>query len=281
MCAGLIPAGAGSTGSWLFPAYRGWAHPRRRGEHVRRPGPPPHRRGSSPQARGALLHPIAVADHARLIPAGAGSTQGPVPASSTSRAHPRRRGEHRWHNHQRDPAEGSSPQARGAHLWGPWVWDVYGRFPAGAGSTLRRSVRCRSGGALPRRRGEHWTSSRTGRGAGGSSPQARGAHTRPDPALCGVRLIPAGAGSTFVRTRPAPWPRAHPRRRGEHDWSTPFCSASHGSSPQARGAHFVTRGYLPLTTRSSSTWAVPFSQLSATKSSPSSRLAPPWLQPRS
>ncbi len=151
----LIPAGAGNTGHTACPRRPVRAHPRRRGEHherlVLKDGP----LGSSPQARGTLgdseLDKIA----ARLIPAGAGNTTARGASSPRSRAHPRRRGEHRPRASCRRDRHGSSPQARGTLLVDDRQRAGHGLIPAGAGNTNPPSWRVPQSGAHPRRRGEH------------------------------------------------------------------------------------------------------------------------------
>ena len=201
--------------------------------------------GSSPQARGARSHPRTARARRRLIPAGAGSTSTRPSPPSTSRAHPRRRGEHLSCAPISVPSSGSSPQARGARVLRPGDEAQAGLIPAGAGSTPAAASAAGAGRAHPRRRGEHavgqvvvdtWT---------GSSPQARGAHRprRQGPGPHG--LIPAGAGSTDPAAPTTGTPRAHPRRRGEHVTDRRLCCSPSGSSPQARGAHFLTRPVVP------------------------------------
>ena len=53
------------------------------------------------------------------------------------------------------------------------------------------------------------------------------------------RLIPAGAGSTRIGSRPSWASSAHPRRRGEHSSIGLPCTFRDGSSPQARGAQLL------------------------------------------
>ena len=69
----------------------------------------------------------------------------------------------------------------------------------------------------------------------GSSPLARGLRRRIPgrPLPCGI--IPARAGFTASRTRPAPWGRDHPRSRGVYVEIFSVVLLMHGSSPLARG----------------------------------------------
>ena len=55
--AGLIPAHAGKTITWLAQLITSWAHPRSRGENVRRAQYPPPTGGSSPLTRGKRRPP--------------------------------------------------------------------------------------------------------------------------------------------------------------------------------------------------------------------------------
>ncbi len=111
---GLIPAGAGSTTSLLVLMRSTAAHPRRRGEHLVVGLGGGLLAGSSPQARGAPLLDRDWHLHARLIPAGAGSTRASTTGRSGLGAHPRRRGEHFNGMPMSSRDMGSSPQARGA-----------------------------------------------------------------------------------------------------------------------------------------------------------------------
>ncbi len=192
--------------------------------------------GSSPQARGARREAIAQAEKDRLIPAGAGSTSRGTPSIWRPRAHPRRRGEHSWPEMPSPPKCGSSPQARGAQLHRRWQGPQEGLIPAGAGSTMTGSSQTGRATAHPRRRGEHFPSAAACAVPAGSSPQARGALADTFMIRGGLRLIPAGAGSTRTWAMPRRSRRAHPRRRGEHQAEGCREGAHQGSSPQARGA---------------------------------------------
>ena len=192
---GLIPARAGSTSSSGTPGGGESAHPRSRGEHTADDTTSSMQRGSSPLARGALIardvnrfyrgsSPLARGAPGacrcggrgrRLIPARAGSTSPSGPASTTSAAHPRSRGEHRRWTACRRSLTGSSPLARGALRQGPPRPCLGRLIPARAGSTPTRSARTRSRAAHPRSRGEHPSSPAPKVATPGSSPLARGA----------------------------------------------------------------------------------------------------------
>ncbi len=233
---GLIPAGAGSTRNKPSSTGTWTAHPRWRGEHVPISPVVGCSWGSSPLARGA--HPLAGRRMGRpgLIPAGAGSTKWGVPSWFEPRAHPRWRGEHIPAPVSRSVVTGSSPLARGAQIRVGVGESLDGLIPAGAGSTLRR-LGCRwVVWAHPRWRGEHMFWFHGDGGYEGSSPLARGARADaplPHPI---IRLIPAGAGSTFLGCEVDCVVGAHPRWRGEHPRIGWNCVWGSGSSPLARGA---------------------------------------------
>ena len=74
LCAGIIPAHAGSTMDPFTSGACGGDHPRSRGEHAliwKSPQVPP---GSSPLTRGARRRRASRCAHRRIIPAHAGST---------------------------------------------------------------------------------------------------------------------------------------------------------------------------------------------------------------
>ena len=172
----LIPAGAGSTDTWLSGQTVAAAHPRWRGEHKTEKGREIWQSGSSPLARGAHGVHFRGAGRWRLIPAGAGSTCTLGESTRAYEAHPRWRGEHVTASSWRVMSTGSSPLARGA----PSEWQPYamaGRLiPAGAGSTHSGTAMRSVEPAHPRWRGEHREDNGTGAMGIGSSPLARGAH---------------------------------------------------------------------------------------------------------
>ena len=123
------------------------------------------------------------------------------------------------------------------------------------------------GGAHPRIRGEHVTSTFASPNAVGSSPHPRGAPLAAGQvAGCGG-LIPASAGSTPIRGRCRTCSRAHPRIRGEHPRDRITLDGRRGSSPHPRGAlaentpYAGTYGLIPASAGSTcqtTTWCVLF-----------------------
>ena len=137
---------------------------------------------------------------------------------------------------------GSSPLARGARTHGCCSGEDRRLIPAGAGSTCLVRAIGFSLAAHPRWRGEHSASIPAFMSVSGSSPLARGALEAERRGCWGVRLIPAGAGSTCPGYPHSPSRTAHPRWRGEHLTRNAEPGRVTGSSPLARGAH---RGSVP------------------------------------
>ena len=172
---GIIPAFAGSTHPAAWGTGARPDHPRIRGEHVLRPIVPDTLAGSSPHSRGALRVHVCARPVEGIIPAFAGSTKMYLRSASSTRDHPRIRGEH-------DPIafvcpvqSGSSPHSRGA-LIGLVVGQVAGGIiHAFAGSTLTPTGRISFRTDHPRIRGEHETPALAEVQASGSSPHSRGA----------------------------------------------------------------------------------------------------------
>ena len=131
---------------------------------------------------------------------------------------------------------GSSPHTRGAprHRTG-WT-RAPGIIPAYAGSTWRCRWRPPPSRDHPRIRGEHSLRRLRDLASGGSSPHTRGALSDRGYLICGVRIIPAYAGSTPTPTTRTPARRDHPRIRGEHSRPVVQHIAPIGSSPHTRGA---------------------------------------------
>ncbi len=151
----------------------------------------------------------------RFIPAGAGNTCSSIRSRSTVAVHPRWRGEHfaqpsgplRW--------AGSSPLARGTHLFLLLLGQELRFIPAGAGNTaIFMPGRCILSGSSPLARG---------------TPSQGRCPCRPG------RFIPAGAGNTSRRARHGDRATVHPRWRGEHGQGIAPSRRRCGSSPLARG----------------------------------------------
>ena len=90
-----------------------------------------------------------------IIPAYAGSTGRRACSCSSTRDHPRIRGEHMRDYIDGDYRTGSSPHTRGAHCGRAAETPKNGIIPAYAGSTHASLGRSRFAGDHPRIRGEH------------------------------------------------------------------------------------------------------------------------------
>ena len=152
---GLIPARAGTTRLRCRSCRRGWAHPRSRGEHQGVNYATTTSRSSSPLARGTRFEVCHSLEVVGLIPARAGNTVARKFAGSSSRAHPRSRGEHCVWMVGVGGILGSSPLARGTLQTAGDSGHKKGLIPARAGNTVRAWPLFRHCRAHPRSRGEH------------------------------------------------------------------------------------------------------------------------------
>ena len=170
----LIPARAGNIS---IGGCRGWphaAHPRSRGEHRKGEREPCPVCGSSPLARGTYAVTGTGLSTVRLIPARAGNIRGGSGSGSSTPAHPRSRGEHRFSRSRITAGCGSSPLARGTSLPTPFANRYRRLIPARAGNMSRGSRGREPCPAHPRSRGEHNRRAGRQQAARGSSPLARG-----------------------------------------------------------------------------------------------------------
>jgi len=80
--------------------------------------------------------------------------------------------------------------------------------------------------------------------AAGSSPRARGTHSKGKGIINSARVIPACAGNTPVPPAAAAGTAGHPRVRGEHICAITVARSPVGSSPRARGTRSLCRTLL-------------------------------------
>ena len=180
-----------------------------------RPGDPDH-----PRSRGVYFWTSNdIADLPRIIPARAGFT---TPASRRTRPvsdHPRSRGVY----------------AGGAGL----VHSLMRIIPARAGFTSHASLVIALMPDHPRSRGVYPLAPFKRNSLQGSSPLARGLHHREPRPTPPRWIIPARAGFTRGVSAGA-WTRAdHPRSRGVYSPAMLPPGCDRGSSPLARGLHFM------------------------------------------
>ena len=171
---GLIPAGAGQTGTTGRRGCCLRAHPRGCGADVDYQNGSDEIMGSSPRVRGRRRCSRMRRRFSRLIPAGAGQT-GCVPSGWTPRAaHPRGCGADITGTIEVYPLNGSSPRVRGrrtsARHRGRW----FRLIPAGAGQTENTVFTDGSTGAHPRGCGADLENRLPTQLVKGSSPRVRG-----------------------------------------------------------------------------------------------------------
>ena len=130
---------------------------------------------------------------------------------------------------------GSSPRGRGKHPRRPRCRPRDRLIPAWAGKTKPSTMPRARSGAHPRVGGENARVARGARSVRGSSPRGRGKLGMLSARPPVMRLIPAWAGKTSTRERPASWRQAHPRVGGENRLNAPLMWSRAGSSPRGRG----------------------------------------------
>ena len=100
---------------------------------------------------------------------------------------------------------------------------------------------CQNGSDHPRSRGVYLGDNNSRVGGVGSSPLARGLLDDRLDVVEASRIIPARAGFTMVLTTITTQTRDHPRSRGVYDLIMPRYNRMYGSSPLARGLHWLNR----------------------------------------
>ena len=239
VAAGIIPARAGFTPGILLTGWSRQDHPRSRGVYCCTILDTTRNVGSSPLARGLLVPVVHSLGHDGIIPARAGFTnvvENPVRRQAD---HPRSRGVYERMFVADWTGWGSSPLARGLPLLSDTVGGHRGIIPARAGFT-RCALRVgRQLGDHPRSRGVYASNPASWRGMVGSSPLARGLRARLREELAAERIIPARAGFTRLRQRVGRLHRDHPRSRGVYPMIRIGRAGARGSSPLARGLHWV------------------------------------------
>ena len=236
---GLIPAHAGKTRKLRTTTPPGAAHPRSRGENFVRIVTAPVSTGSSPLTRGKPRERKRQCTKSRLIPAHAGKTPARAKGQRLRAAHPRSRGENRFHDRGRGHGYGSSPLTRGKPGRDARGMDQGRLIPAHAGKTFYHDSFLSPPVAHPRSRGENVALLPPDMPIGGSSPLTRGKQGISSQLARPHRLIPAHAGKTPARRRQGPAGPAHPRSRGENIRDPPGPAPPVGSSPLTRGKPVV------------------------------------------
>ena len=151
---GITPACAGSSTCRNTPLWAAWDHPRMRGEqyimHIGERGD----RGSPPHARGAVSPPTDTGAPEGITPAYAGSRARLFWLSTTTRDHPRIRGEQNGGVGYSQSAAGSPPHTRGAEVSQQRKQRKHRITPAYAGSSIQSALSRHLDRDHPRIRGE-------------------------------------------------------------------------------------------------------------------------------
>ena len=231
----IIPARAGFTRSSFFRGPSGADHPRSRGVYARKALIMLTRSGSSPLARGLRALWNEHYDVEGIIPARAGFTH-PYSRNIVLRGdHPRSRGVYTIDSFMPIRIRGSSPLARGLRAHHSQARIRGGIIPARAGFTDSGIAVAPINRDHPRSRGVYYGGFTRRVGSVGSSPLARGLLGRLVKSGDLIRIIPARAGFTALRTAYSGPGRDHPRSRGVYTQADFLPSSPRGSSPLARG----------------------------------------------
>ena len=231
----LIPTHAGKTTRRTPSQSKPGADPRSRGENAYHDRPARRSTGSSPLTRGKHKFKSTLNFAGRLIPAHAGKTLGGIISDPSAGAHPRSRGENEALAASDATDKGSSPLTRGKLPREHARRRLRGLIPAHAGKTSICRARDKPATAHPRSRGENGAINLDTQPALGSSPLTRGKLIWSVMGFPFVGLIPAHAGKTDRRSRPAWAARTHPRSRGENSVACALARSPSGSSPLTRG----------------------------------------------
>ena len=214
--AGIIPAYAGNTLTYVRSDKYSQDHPRVCGEHSYPLSTHASIMGSSPRMRGTP-HLTELTDCVEgIIPAYAGNTRPALARRSIARDHPRVCGEHHQHRGRFHFRRGSSPRMRGTHGRLLLLLGRNGIIPAYAGNTRSTRQPARPERDHPRVCGEHRSDARLRHRQRGSSPRMRGTHPHPAGNRRGQGIIPAYAGNTRFEPFSYPPMEDHPRVCGEH-----------------------------------------------------------------
>ena len=253
---GIIPAHAGLTAIRRAGQPERRDHPRACGAHVFNSPADIGGWGSSPRMRGSLSELSKWRMVRRIIPAHAGLT----PRRSRGRRrigdHPRACGAHHvahsfyliWMGSSPRMrgslsvqlaggiVAGSSPRMRGSPTKRRRSMRPMGIIPAHAGLTRPRSWMIACLRDHPRACGAHFQHLPQSRHVIGSSPRMRGSQLVKESAHKYDGIIPAHAGLTSNRHRPACWIWDHPRACGAHFSLACTRHRMVGSSPRMRGS---------------------------------------------
>ena len=149
------PACAGNIQSHTRLFYKGWVHPRSRGEHLLHSLRELRFTGSPPHTRGIPSDFTILCSDPGFTPACAGNTRRRTSARSNFSVHPRVRGEYLYVLCVLSVLRGSPPRARGIQGRAVKLSSGNGFTPACAGNTTRTCGPTSSAWVHPRVRGEY------------------------------------------------------------------------------------------------------------------------------
>ena len=191
--------------------------------------------GSPPLARGILDLAVLNKAEVGITPACAGNTVSMLSICTTSRDHPRLRGEYLRRCGPGTMVSGSPPLARGILCPEPSVVCMAGITPACAGNTSCMRLQSKPHRDHPRLRGEYFTNPNNRIAPLGSPPLARGIRGEEIAGWLTNGITPACAGNTLIIRDILVRRPDHPRLRGEYAIPTALFAARLGSPPLARG----------------------------------------------
>jgi len=171
--------------------------------------------GSSPRVRGTASIPFRSSLPRRFIPACAGNRSGAKRKSPVRSVHPRVCGEQFGVVCSTCFPAGSSPRVRGTGVTAQNPNCDWRFIPACAGNSHQPDPTPSHAAVHPRVCGEQSATRPATCSAIGSSPRVRGTARAARAALGVGRFIPACAGNSRCRARPAPRNAVHPRVCGE------------------------------------------------------------------
>ncbi len=235
----IIPACAGNAELFAGQGFSEADHPRMRGERSITKCSMTVLSGSSPHARGTPYRLHLRRELRRIIPACAGNARKRWRHSSWTPDHPRMRGERRVDGVDHLATAGSSPHARGTRRDHHEPAREGRIIPACAGNATCGIWKRGRKSDHPRMRGERSLTTICLPVFGGSSPHARGTRDRDRDAAGQRRIIPACAGNASLGRQSRARRADHPRMRGERGEAEDEAVAGGGSSPHARGTHFL------------------------------------------
>ena len=213
---GITPARAGKTVPRGDEGVQTADHPRACGENIILPYSSGKTYGSPPRVRGKLDKYRDGSLSLGITPARAGKTSAPRACGAPAADHPRACGENVDQESRLSSDHGSPPRVRGKRRRIRPVCAAVGITPARAGKTPRARPARSSCADHPRACGENRLSHVRTAACQGSPPRVRGKRVPVRFAVSPLRITPARAGKTELRSAIHAIPQDHPRACGEN-----------------------------------------------------------------